>query len=315
MKRLDWVKSIGLIIGLVLGVTSSISAQGVQENPLEGNINTPEDGMHLGVDSSLRNDLAVKRMDNNEKTPLAYQRIRSKDAVWGKRVWEEIDTRQKMNQPFVYKGHDEKGNSLMLIDILVNAVLDSEVTAFKGVDDRFTTPLTVAQVQGELTGKADTISVTDPVTGEVTQKVIRNDFDPQSVKTYRLKEDWVFDRQTSRLYCRIIGIAPLQDIVDPNTGELRGKMPLFWIYYPDLRSVLAKYDVYNPNNYYQRISWEDLFEMRRFNGHIVKVDNALDETIEQEIPGTSTEAGIKRLLKGKKVHNKIFNFEQNLWEY
>lgn len=306
MKWMEGMKRIGLLV-ITICFSGSLLAQEQDSAAavLGDEFNT----------KPLRNDYAVKREDNKERTPLAYQYIRPKDAVWGKRVWEEIDTREKMNHPFVYEGEDEQGNSMMLINILVQAVLDGEITAFKGVDDRFTTPLTLEEVNTELKGQADTIPVTDPITGEVTQEIIRNDFNPEMVKSFRIKEDWVFDRQTSRLYCRIIGIAPLEDKLDPETGELRGRMPLFWLYYPDLRPVLAQYDVYNPDNFYQHITWEDLFEMRRFNGQIVKVDNSLDRTIEEEIPGNSQEAGIKRLLKGREIHNKIFDFEQSLWVY
>jgi len=320
MKRVDWIKLLGLII-LVLFVNYSAKAQvnAFSGALIDSSVDAQEDtsvgeGLYDST-PSLRNNSAVKMKENKRSTPLAYQYIRPKDAVWGKRVWEEIDTRMKMNAPFVYAGHGAEGNSLMLINILIKAIVSGEVTAFKGVDDRFTAPMTAEEVKNELTGKADTIMVPDPVTGDMIQKVIRNDFNPESVKTYRLKEDWIFDRETSQLYCRIIGIATLQNIVDPETGELRGKMPLFWVYYPDLRPILAKYDVYNPNNFYQHISWADLFDMRRFSGHIVKEDNVYGETIKQQIPGDSTDAGIKRLLKGRDIHNKIFNFEQSLWAY
>ena len=41
----------------------------------------------FGIDSlkpSLRNDWAVERDSNQERTPLAYQYIRPDDAIWGK---------------------------------------------------------------------------------------------------------------------------------------------------------------------------------------------------------------------------------------
>lgn len=271
----------------------------------------------FGIDSlkpSLRNDWAVDRDTTSFRQPLAYQYIRPEDAIWGKRVWVEIDTRQKMNLPFRYPGYDEKGNSLTLINILLNAVTKDSIVAFNPIDDRFTTPMSAQEVAQEIHGKAQTIRVTNPVTGIETDTTIYNDFDPNSVVFYRVKEDWVFDKATSTLYCRIIGIAPEKTIYNDD-GTVRAYAPMFWLYYPDLRPVLAKYDVFNPKNYYQRMSWEDLFEMRFFAGHTIKEDNPFDRSIKDYIPGNSQEAGIKRLLEGRKIRESIFNYEQDLWAY
>lgn len=271
----------------------------------------------FGIDSlkpSLRNDWAVDRDTTSFRRPLAYQYIRPEDAIWGKRVWVEIDTRQKMNLPFRYPGYDERGNSLTLINILLNAVTRDSVVAFNPIDDRFTTPMSAAEVGQEIHGKAQTIRVTNPITGVETDTTIYNDFDPNSVIFYRVKEDWVFDKGTSTLYCRIIGIAPEKTIYNDD-GTVRAYAPMFWLYYPDLRPVLAKYDVFNPHNYYQRMSWEDLFEMRFFAGHIIKQDNPFDRSIKDYIPGNSQEAGIRRLLEGRKIRENIFNYEQDLWAY
>src|SRR5699024_4580763 len=170
------------------------------------------------------------------------------------------------------------------------------------------------EVANTVHGESQTIQVVDPITGIETDTTIYNDFDPNSVTFYRLKEDWVFDKQTSRLYCRILGIAPLKNIYNED-GSLRARTPMFWLYYPDLRSILAKYEVYNANNYYQRLSWEDLFAMRYFSGHIIKADNPFDRSLKQKIPDDEEESGVKRLLEGRKIHDEIFNFEQNLWAY
>ena len=63
-----------------------------------------------------------------------------------------------------------------------------------------------------------------------------------------------------------------------------GSTPMFWVYYPDLRPILAKYEVYNPKNMgNSRMTWEELFESRMFSSYIVKstLDNAANRTIRQ----------------------------------
>jgi gliding motility associated protien GldN len=260
---------------------------------------------------SLRNDGAVERNLVKDRLPLAYQHIREDDAVYRQRVWEEIDTRQKINLPFRYKAQEDNGDQ-RFIAILINAIRDSSVTAFDPMDDRFTTPMTIDKIADELVGKADTVAVLDPQTGlKRKDTVITNDFNPDDIIKYEVKEEWVFDKQSSRLFCRILGIAPLK-IIRRDDGTEIGETPLFWVYYPDLRPVLAKYEAYNGHNFGSRMTWEELFENRIFSGYVIKstIDNPFDRSISNYIKDP-----ILRLLESDKTHEKIFNYEQDLWQY
>jgi gliding motility associated protien GldN len=260
---------------------------------------------------SLRNDGAVERNLIKDRIPLAYQHIREDDAVYRQRVWEDIDTRQKINLPFRYKATEDNGDQ-RFIAILINAIRDSSITAFDPVDDRFTTPITVDKIADELVGKADTVALYDPVTNlKRKDTVISEDFDPNAIVKFEIKEEWVFDKQSSRMYCRILGIAPLK-IITREDGTVIGETPLFWVYYPDLRPVLARYEAYNGHNFGSRMTWEELFENRVFSGYIVKstIDNPFDRRIAQFIKDP-----VLRLLESDKQREKIFDYEQDLWQY
>jgi len=132
---------------------------------------------------------------------------------------------------------------------------------------------------------------------------------PDSIYTFRLKEQWIFDSKTSRMYSRIIGIAPIAAI---QIGNKVVKRPLFWVYYPELRTSLAKAEVYNPRNISSRITWEELFESRYFNGYVVKstLDNYNDKMLNALFKDP-----IKRLQEGERIKQKIFDFEQDRWVY
>lgn len=260
---------------------------------------------------SLRNDAAVELNLDKDRVPLTYQNIREDDAVYRQRVWEVIDTRQKMNMPFRNKTQEDNGDQ-RFIAILINAIRDSSVTAFDPIDDRFTTPMPTEKIADEMVGRADTIPLIDPLTGlKKKDTVVSQDFDPESIVKFEIKEEWVFDKQSSRLFCRILGIAPLKTITKED-GTVLGETPLFWVYYPDLRPVLAKYEAYNGHNFGSRMSWEELFESRMFSGYIVKstIDNPYDRTIKQYIKDPTL-----RLLEGEKIKEKIFDYEQDLWQY
>lgn len=265
---------------------------------------------------SLRNDAAVERTLIKDRTPLTYQYIREDDAVYRQRVWREIDVHEKMNLPFAYSATEDNGNQ-RFINILLNAIKSGEITAFNPSDDRFTTPFTFKEIAASLVGKPHVIQVQDFVNDPTGSKGLTKDttiseiFNPEAIERYWIKEEWVFDKQTSRLYARILGIAPLKTITETD-GSFRAVTPVFWVYYPDLRPMLAKYEAYNGKNFGARMSWEELFESRMFASRIIKssIDNPGDKLISDYIKDP-----ILALLEGDNVKEKVFNYEQDLWSY
>ncbi len=265
---------------------------------------------------SLRNDAVVERNLIKDRTPLAYEHIREDDAVYRQRVWREIDVHEKMNLPFVYAATEDNG-SQMFINILLNAIKGGDVTAFDPNDDRFTTPYTFKQIAEKMVGKPKTMQVPDfkadpdGSKGLMHDTTISEEFNPAMVERYQIKEEWVFDKESSRMYARILGIAPLQTITNSD-GSFRAVTPIFWVYYPDLRPMLTKYEAYNGKNYGARMSWEELFESRMFASRIIKssIDNPGDKQINEYIKDP-----ILALLEGDNIKEKIFNYEQDLWSY
>ena len=259
---------------------------------------------------SLRNDGIVDKSFMNDRTPLPYEHLRWDDALFSERVWRELDLREKMNQTFRYEAEDDNG-SQMFINILFDAIKRDSVVAF--MDERFTTPLTVSDIESKTQGgEADTSAVVDPTNPNRTLKyvVTRESFNPKSVTKLRMKEEWVFDRESSRMISRIIGIAP---VIERQRGKNVQSEVLFWVYYPDLRKTLARYEVYNPKNMgYGRMTWEELFEARMFSSYVTKstLDNPGNKTIRQAIKDP-----ILALLEGENIKERIFNYEQDLWSY
>jgi gliding motility associated protien GldN len=270
------------------------------------------------VRPSLRPDAAVQRELVKSRTPLVYEHIREDDAWYRERVWREIDIREKMNLPFRYKAEDDNGNQ-RFVNILLRAIRKGDVTAFDPtIDDRFTTPMPVAKVGEAISGKCDSVQVIDWAKDPTGSKGIMKDslvckeFNPDDIVKFRIKEEWVFDKESSKMFIRILGIAPIRTYVDEASGTVLGESPIFWVYYPDLRPVLAIYEVYNGKNFGARMSWEELFESRYFSSYIVKstIENPYDLFVKQYIKDN-----ILQLLEGDNIKNKIQNFELDLWSY
>jgi gliding motility associated protien GldN len=265
------------------------------------------------VKKSLRPENAFDKGSLNGRTPLPYEHLRWDDALFAEKVWRELDLREKINQTFRYDAEDDNG-SQMFINMLLKAVNDSTsgITAF--TDERFTTPMTIPEIQQLTVGSADTVGQTDPLDPSkiIRYVVTRASFDAKTVVKLRIKEEWVFDRESSRMFVRILGICPLKTQFFPN-GQERGSTPMFWVHYPDLRPLLAKFEVYNPKNMGQsRMTWEELFESRMFSSYITKstIDNASNKTLKAIYKDP-----ILTLLEGDNVREKIFNYEQDLWSY
>lgn len=265
------------------------------------------------VKKSLRPDEAVETTTLKDRTPLVYENLRADDAMFRHKIWREIDTREKMNLPFRYKADENNGNQ-RFISILLQAIQDSAVTVFNSIDDRFTTPMTIGEVSSVIAGDSVPVPIFDSLGVQTGVVYKRNEVNLDSFYKFRIKEEVIFDKESSRLFWRILGIAPVKNVVT-SMGVNLGEAELFWVYYPDMRPIFAKYDVYNGKNFGARMSWEELFEGRMFYGRIIKstIDNPYDRFI-KNYPGL-TDYPILQLLEGENIKEKIFNYEQDLWSY
>jgi gliding motility associated protien GldN len=249
-----------------------------------------------------------------ETVPLAYDNIRIDDQVYKQIVWRDLSVYEKMNQTFRYEGEDNDGSQTFFF-ILLQHIRDGDITAFDGSNDRFTTPLKLSDISKSMTGGATVISVPDikndpdGTKGLNRDTTIYEEFNVKAVVGYRVKEEIIFDRETSRMQFRTLGIAPLRE---KDFGGQKAFIPMFWIYYPDARPFLARHEAYNPRNMAMRMNWEEIFESRYYASTIYKstVRNSIDKPLSYTITDP-----LLRLYEGEKIKEQIFNWEQDQWSY
>ena len=242
-------------------------------------------------------------------TPIPWQYIREDDILWKKRVWREIDTREKQNVGFRYAGDENTGGG-MFIEILVDAIKRGKIKAYSAFDgDRFTSVLSKEQLMEQLTQKPDTTIMIDPVDGKEVQKIINHDFNPESITKYRIKEDWIFDRNQGQMVVRIVGLAPVKDIIG-EAGDYRGSQAMFWLYYPEIRGLLANYEVFNPDNDIARYTWDEFFESRQFSSKITKVSSPYSYSQFKD-----NMSPMEALYESQHTAEEIFNKEHDMWVY
>lgn len=239
---------------------------------------------------------------------LPYPALRESDVAYAKRVWREIDLREKMNQYLI-------SPKQRLIDVLVAAIKNGELTAYDATQDEankddpdgdaFSRPLTPDQAMKQLSDSVTRKSF-DANQNETDTKVLAP-FVPDSVVKFRLKEDWIFDKQRSVFEPRIIGIAPL--IHRQAAGTFLDYQPAFWIYFPDARPILAVKEVVSKDNDNTGLSFDDVFMKRIFTSYIVKVSNDKDESIKDYAQG------IDKLYEAQRIKKTLQDWELNLWQY
>ncbi len=234
-----------------------------------------------------------------EKQLLQHEIPNERDILWQKRTWRVIDTREKMNLPFVYP-------KAPLFNIIVNAAEQGEIIAYSAEKDDFSRALTQEEAMATIISWDTVPIVKDEYNVEYIPVETRVFY--EDVKRFRIKEIWFFDTKTSSLQVRILGIAPLKEKYSEN-GDLIGEIPLFWVHYPTSREVLAKELAFVESNGAARTTWEDVFEMRRFASYVYKEENVRDNRLEDLY------SGVDRLLEADKIKQEIFNYEHDLWEY
>ncbi|MEA3505131.1 MAG: gliding motility protein GldN [Bacteroidota bacterium] len=252
----------------------------------------------------------VEKKHTKQSRPSSYHYIREADIMWQKRIWRDIDLKQKSNMGLYYPvipHNDWKSFTTVIMD----GIKEGAITAYKDTQtNEFTIPLTYQELIDKMS-TTETISVPyydEDGTMLYKDSVFTNVFEPSDIRIIRLKEDWFFDRQRSVTEVRVLGVCFITEDTD-ESGKWRGYSPEFWIYFPEARATLAKSEMYNRGNRAARLSFDDVFQKRMFNSVVIKEDNVYDRYITDYMSGNDA------LYEAERVKNDMFEFEHNLWEY
>jgi len=263
-----------------------------------------QDNNEAGLDQlEGKLDGAYEKVTLKERETIAYDHLREADIVWEKRVWRVIDCKEKMNLPFI---HPKMG----FVKIVHDAAKNGELAVYRPGEEgeTFKQTLNVNDVNS-IGSSTDTITSVSPFTGMDTMLVRSETFDPATVKKIKLKEVWLFDKETSTMLVRILGVGFVRDRISRESGESLGDETMYWVYYPDLRKLISQYPVYNIKNDASTLSWEDMFEIRYFSSYIVKESNAYDRKISEYA------TGLDLLYESDRISNDIRDYESELWEF
>ncbi len=242
---------------------------------------------------------------------VPYPHLREADVMWARRVWRTLDLREKLNHPLYYPTEPINDRKSLFDVIKQGLLVDGSITAYDAgpllTDDEFRKPLLASELKDIFT-RVDTVYTEDLNSGEMVATVQETVLETRDIKMYKIKEDWIFDKQRSTMDIRILGIAPMQEKRGED-GEVRGYAPIFWLYYPELRYVLVNWDVFNRENDAERRSFESIFWKRQFSSYITKWSNVYDRQL------SDYKTGIDGLLEGEEIKQSLFEFEHDLWNF
>ena len=256
------------------------------------------------------------------KKPIPYAPVREADVYYEKTVWRMVDLRQKQNLPLYYPIAPNRkiGGRVNFFHLLLEGLERGEITAYNPmpVSDEFASNQvkTYEEIIGNPSLKdedREEISVSVFTGADTTIMIPGADvLQDQEVVRILIKEKWFFDRRHSRLDCRVVGICPyfhFQKLLEG--GETRlSIIPVMWLYYDEIRPLLARHAVFNPLNDAQNVSYDDFFMMHRYSGVIEKETNVYNNRYISDYA-----KGVDALFEAARIENEIFNFEQDQWEY
>ncbi|MFP4525994.1 MAG: gliding motility protein GldN [Bacteroidales bacterium] len=255
---------------------------------------------------SVRDEVYTKE-NVPAKEPLEYSHLREADVMWSKKLWQMIDCRKKMNHPLYFPTRDMRDRK-SLIQLIVHGIQEEGLTVYESDLFKEDGILSEDEALTELGAGTETTEVQQD-DGSVEEEEVERGVQWDEVTQYLVKEQWYFDKKHSTLKVRILGICPIREYVDDDTGEKRKRMA-FWVYFPEARPIFAKHEVFNRENDAQRISFDDFFHQRRFDSYVTKESNVYgNRDIQEYTTGENT------LLEAEEIRNEVFEFEHDLWEY
>ncbi len=251
---------------------------------------------------------------------IAVVNHRADDIVWSRIVYRVIDMREKQNYQlyFPMRANDEYKS---LFKLMLDAVCDGVSVYSK--DPRDLRPSFTNVLQGEDLSKAfafdnemdNNLIQVDTVT---KQRTFQNDKYITYVKNqlkFLIQEIIFFDKHTSRLYSKVIAIAPLYAL-HPDNMESKESMQYFrgsvlcWFAFDELRPYLAKQILIPNGNESERMTYDELFAQKLYSSYLLGDSNMYNRMLLEYVVDP-----VKIKKEQSRIETEIMNFEQDLWEY
>ena len=247
---------------------------------------------------------------------LDFPFVREDDILWTKRYLTKVNLKERSNLPLYFPttpvsmGRGKYRTSLA--HLLIEKVKLGEITAYDETpEDYFTVIKTPEEIKNELS-RVDSMENEDFFTGEYVMEYDTINITAADARSFYILEDKFFDKKRSVLESRIIGLALIANKENAETGDMEPEV-LFWVWYPEVRQVLANNFLLVDNQKYvgtKHMTYDEFLTKRLYTSTIIKETNMFDRAI-YEYKSTT----MQQLLEADRIKNDIRYLESDLWEY
>lgn len=247
---------------------------------------------------------------------LDFPFVREDDILWTKRYLTKVNLKERKNLPLYFPttpvsmGRGKYRTSLA--HLLIEKVKIGEITAYDETpEDYFTVIKTPEEIKNELS-RVDSMENEDFFTGEYVMEYDTINITAADARSFYVLEDKFFDKKRSVLESRIIGLALIANKENAETGDMEPEV-LFWVWYPEVRQVLANNFLIVDNQKYvgtKHMTYDEFLTKRLYTSTIIKETNMFDRAIYEY-----KKTAMQQLLEADRIKNDIRYLESDLWEY
>ena len=288
--------------------------------------------------NSFFDDMGIVRLETQELSEAADTIIsvfhRADDVVWSRTVYRIIDMRFRQNYQLYNPVSSEDPQYSSLFKVMLKAIengmpIYEKSSTIGDVKPYFNLPPMAREVIPTLlnTDRTGELGDGDIATSEymllnydsTTQEMRFNNYSykgfVRNQLKYMIQEVVFFDKHYSRLYSKILAIAPVHsDNVTyydgmPVMEALYGQI-LFWVPFDYFRPYMAQQYLMPNRNDTKRITFDDFFAQKLYTSYIVGASNIYDRMIPDYVK-TREEIVHEQQL----IESELLNFELDLWEY
>ncbi|MEN7546715.1 gliding motility protein GldN [Rapidithrix thailandica] len=261
--------------------------------------------------------LSNPKPTDNQYNAQSVRPVRSHDIMWKKSLWFRIDLRSKINSGFYAQNRE-------ITKVIIDAVKSGKLQPFK--NDSLSTRMSQEEfIQGLRIPQTEREEIMFEDNWESTQEENANwgtntnetvelgpeEYLARQLYVIELKEDLIFDKRRSRMIHDPLAIT----ILIPSEVNPTGiDKVLASFSYKELVENVFRNDPnavwFNSQNAAAHMSLEHAFDLRLYDGLLVKYENPRDNRI-VDIYGE----GKRGLIKSQEALYKLMEYEATLWSY
>lgn len=285
----------------------------------------------------LFDDKGMVRLETQElaNDTIVNVNHRSDDVVWSRIVYRIIDMRYKQNYQLYYPIVEDTEYSSLMKVILEAIANEEKPLVVYGKSENIGDIRPYIRLENEIQG-GEILDYLDSQEDKAKDEDVRIDgrilaedslgnlyfvqknfekFAKNQLK-YMIQEVVFFDKHYSRLYSKILAIAPLRadhtpmSVSTPIMEALYGQL-LFWIPFDALRPYMAQQYIMPKTSDKTRVTYDEFFAKKLYSAYILGVSNMHNNRMIPDYATTNEEIKAEQ----DRIERELLNFEQDLWEY